>query len=88
MKTKFTQASKKFDPIDITITLETPEDLKNFLIFTCAMGDANSYSSDFVSVSINDVDYSVDECDLAVFVDQMITGLQWQQLEEIYAKSK
>ena len=88
MKTKIEQANKKFEPINITLTLENPEDVKNFLIFASAMSDANSYADDILSVSINDVDYSVDECYIAQFVDQMITGMQWKQLEEIYAKFK
>lgn len=88
MKTKIEQANKKFQPINITLTLETPEDLKKFLMFTSAMSDANSYADDILYVSIDSVDYSVDECDIAQFVDQMITGMQWKQLEEIYAKFK
>ena len=84
MKTKITQASKKFDPIDITITLETPEDLKKFLLFTSAMSTSDSYSDVLMAVDINNVDYYVDGLDLAIFVDEMITSADWVNLCNVY----
>ena len=84
MKTKIEQANKKFEPINITLTLESPEDLKNFLIFASAMSTSDSYSDDILPVDINNVDYAVDGLDLAIFVDQMITNSQWVNLCDVY----
>ena len=84
MKTKIEQANKKFEPINITLTLESPEDLKNFLLFTSAMSTPDSYSDDILPVDINNVDYAVDGLDLAIFADQMITNSQWVNLCDVY----
>ena len=84
MKTKIEQDNKKFEPINITLTLENPEDLKNFLIFASAMSTSDSYSNDILPVDINNVDYSIDGVDLAIFVDQMITNTQWLNLCNVY----
>lgn len=84
MKTKIEQANKKFQPINITLTLENPEDLKNFLIFASAMSTYDSYSDDILPVDINNVDYSVDGRDLAEFVDRMISNSEWLNLCDVY----
>ena len=89
MKTKFTQAKKNFQPIDITITLETPEDLKNFLFMTSALSDIGSYSDDMPTVSIDDVTVEeVDATDLSNFIDKLVTGMQWHELRNIYNSYK
>jgi hypothetical protein len=86
MKTKIAQSSTGFEPIDITITLETIEDLKNFLVFMSAMCHEESYSDDIPSIIVNGVEFSVDVTNNADCVNQMIDSLQWKQLEKIYAK--
>ena len=87
MKTKFVQTNKKFQPIEFTLTLETPEDLKNFLILTSVMSDSNSYSEDLPDVELTRCAEKVDERELAWFVDNMLTSTQWQQLRQIYVDS-
>lgn len=84
MKTKIEQANKKFQPINITLTLENPEDLKNFLIFASAMSTSDSYSDDILPVDINNVNYAVDGCDIAEFVDRMISNSEWLNLCDVY----
>lgn len=84
MKTKIEQANKKFEPINIILTLENPEDLKNFLIFASVMSESDSYSNDIPPVEINNVDFSLDGCDIAEFVDRMITSLEWINLCNVY----
>ena len=84
MKTKIEQANKKFQPINITLTLENAEDLKNFLIFASAMSTSDSYSGYIEPVEINNVNFSVDGLDLAIFVDQMITSADWVNLCNVY----
>ena len=94
MKTKFTQAKKNFQPIEVTITLETPEDLKNFLLMTSAigqivMGQIEAYSDEMPTVSIDDdTDEEVDATDLSNFIDNLVTGMQWHELRNIYNSYK
>ena len=87
MKTKFVQTNKKFQPIEFTLTIETPEDLKNFLMFTSVMSDSSSYSEDLPYNEFTCFAEKADEFELATFVDSMLTSAQWQQLRQIYVDS-
>lgn len=91
MKTKFKQTNTAFQPIDITIRLESIEELKQFLLMSSVLTDSDAYDEKFLSETPIDLisDYET-ECansdHLAHFVEEMISAQQWNELRQIYVK--
>lgn len=90
MKTTLKQSNSAFQPIDITIRLETLEELKQFLLMSSVMTDSDAYDDKFLEETPIDLyaDYE-NECavsdHLAHFVEEMISVQQWKELQTIYA---
>lgn len=89
MKTTFTQASASFRPIDVTIRIESIEELKQFLLLTSVMSQTDVYDSTRLEETpVELCDHYDSECavaeKLADFVDKMISIGNWQALQQIY----
>lgn len=90
MKTKFKQANNAFQPIDITIRLESIEELKQFLLMSSVLTDSDAYDEKFLAETSIDIyaDFE-NECansdHLAHFVEEMISVEQWNELRQIYS---
>ena len=90
MKTTINQTTKSFRPIELTIRLDTVEELKQFLLLSSNMTDSDAYSDRFLEESpINLSDGYENEThalsdDLASFVEEMVSVDQWRDLRTIY----
>ena len=85
MKTQLNQIPA-FDPIEVKITLETPEELKNFLILTSNICFSSFYNDDYCSKIYIDDNKQVESSpkELRKFGENLISDIQWNTLKEIY----
>ncbi len=83
MKTQLNQIPAKFDPIEVKITLETPEELKNFLILTSNISFPSFYLDEYYYTHGNRQVKSSSK-ELHKFGEQLISDTQWNTLKEIY----
>ena len=89
MKTTIKQSTTAFQPIDVTIRIESVEELKQFLLLTSVMTDANAYDAKILEeIPVDLCGDAPNECAnsdlLANFVEQMISVKQWIDLQQIY----
>ena len=90
MKTTINQIKKRFTPVEVTLRLDSVEELKQFIILTSVMTDSQFFDTcleEESSVDINDdcknmISPSPD--DLACFIDDMVSVEQWRELRKIY----
>ena len=82
MKTQLNQIPA-FDPIEVKITLETPEELKNFLILTSNISFASFYLDEYYYTHGNRQAESSSK-ELHKFGENLISDIQWNTLKEIY----
>ena len=90
MKTTIKQSTTAFQPIDVTIRIESVEELKQFLLLTYVMTDANAYDAKILEeIPVDLCGDAPNECAnsdlLANFVEQMISVKQSIDLQQIYA---
>lgn len=90
MKTEIKQIKKQFTPVEVTLRLDSVEELKQFIILTSVMTDSQFFDTcleEESSVDINDdcknmISPSPD--DLACFIEDMVSVEQWRELRKIY----
>lgn len=86
MKTQISQSTREFTPIDISIRLETSEELEQFLLLTSVMADSGCYAEELPNIDFGTGGACVlpDSKRLAQFMEILLTSRQWRDLATIY----
>ena len=90
MKTTIKQTEVPFTPVEVSIRLDTIDELEQFLLMTSAMTDSDSYNHKFLRESLINLSDDYEKVipavpsELAEFVEDMVSVEQWRELRKIY----
>lgn len=84
MKTQINQATQEFKPVNLMIRLETPEELKQFLLLTSVLTESSAYADELPVIGLGNERQVPKSTRLAEFVDAIISRDQWHELAAIY----
>ena len=81
MKSEFTRTNPTFNPIEIKLTLESREDLSNFLAFTSQVVHMDFENQNYEGINVTSA--SVKE-----FADKIISSSDWEELLNLLENSR